>query len=138
MTLLDKAGYTSKSFRSRFTEEKTYWKNHFWTRCNTCSLRKNNLFVAVWTSSIVDGLGEKDPFHELHGRLIYRFWTFSYEGYIETNVHKTRLKDLNDFKSRITQVQSIEKRTLHDVFLEIRKRLDFNISLKGNTFEQYV
>ena len=42
-------------------------------------------------------------------------------------------------ESRITQeIQSITRRTLHVVFLEIRKRLVFCISLEGNTFQQYL
>ena len=36
------------------------------------------------------------------------------------------------------QIQSIEKKTLHNVFVEITKRLNFCISLEGNTFEQYL
>ncbi len=58
---------------------------------------------------------------------------------MKTNIYKTRIKDLNDLKTRITQeVQSIEKKTLENVFLEIGKRLNFCISLQGNTFEQYL
>ena len=60
-------------------------------------------------------------------------------GYIRTNIYKTRIKDFNDLKTRITEeIQSIEKKTLHNVFVEITKRLNFCISLEGNTFEQYL
>jgi hypothetical protein len=58
-------------------------------------------------------------------------------GYIRANIYKTRIEDLNDLKTRIAQeIQSIDKKTLHDVFLETGKRLNFCISLEGNTFEQ--
>lgn len=60
-------------------------------------------------------------------------------GYIKTNIYKTKVKDLDDLKTRITQqIQLIEKKTLENVFVEIRKRLNFCISLEGNTFEQYL
>jgi hypothetical protein len=60
-------------------------------------------------------------------------------GHIKTNIYKTRIKDLDDLKTRITQeIQLIEKKTLHNVFLEIGKRLNFCISLEGNTFEEYL
>jgi hypothetical protein len=60
-------------------------------------------------------------------------------GYIRANIYKTRIEDLNDLKTRIAQeIQSIDKKTLHDVFLETGKRLNFCISLEGNTFEQYL
>ena len=103
--------YTSKLFQSRFTDEKTYWENHFWTRWSTYSLRKNNSFVAVWTSSMIDGLGVADPFHVLYSHLIYHFWTFFYGRYIRTNINKTIIKHLNDIKTRITEeIQSIENK----------------------------
>jgi hypothetical protein len=58
--------------------------------------------------------------------------------HIKTNIYKTNVKDLNDLKNRITQeINAIKKETLHNVFLEIVKRLHFSISVKGNTFEQY-
>ena len=88
---------------------------------------------------MINGLGETDSFHELHSHLIDRFWTFFYGEYIRTNINKTRIKDLNDLKTRITQeIQSIEKRSLCVVFLEMGKRLSSCISLKDNTFEQYL
>ncbi len=60
-------------------------------------------------------------------------------GHIKTNIYKTRIKDLNDSKAPIIQqIQLIEKQTLHDVFLEIVRRLNLCISLEGNTFEQYL
>ncbi|CAF0812160.1 unnamed protein product [Adineta ricciae] len=60
-------------------------------------------------------------------------------GYIRTNIYRTRIKDLNELKARITQeIQSIEKKTFHNVFLEIGNRFNFYISLEGNTFEQYL
>ena len=60
-------------------------------------------------------------------------------GHIKTNIYKTRIKDLDDLKDRITQeIQLIDKKTLHDVFLEIGKRLNFCISVEANTFEQYL
>jgi hypothetical protein len=70
-------------------------------------------FVRGWmTSSMIDGLGEVDPFHGLHSHLIYRRWTFYYLEYIRTNIYKTRIKHLNDLKTRINQqIQSIEKKT---------------------------
>ena len=72
---------------------------------------------------MIKGLGEVDSFHVLHAHLIYRFWTFFYEGYIRPIIIKTRIKDLNDLKTRITQeIQSIEERILHIVFLEIGQK----------------
>jgi hypothetical protein len=60
-------------------------------------------------------------------------------GYIKTNIYKTRIKDLDDLKDRITQeIQSINQKTLQNVFLEIGRRLNFCISLEGDTFEQYL
>ena len=54
----------------------------------------------------------------------------------QMNIYKTRIKGLDGWKGRINrQTQSIEK-TLHDVFVEIGRRLNFCISLEGNTFEQ--
>jgi hypothetical protein len=38
--------------------------------------------------------------------------------------------------SHFSYVSSTRER-LHDVFLEIVKRLNFSISVKGDTFEQY-
>ena len=70
-----------------------------------------------------DELGGANPFPELHGHLICRFWTFFYGGHVRTNINKTKVKDLNDLKTRITQeIQSFEKRTQHVVFLEMGKR----------------
>jgi hypothetical protein len=59
-------------------------------------------------------------------------------GYIKSNIYKNNIKDLNDFNSKITQeIQAIKKETLKNVFLEIEKRLNFCISVQGDTFEQY-
>ena len=72
---------------------------------------------------MLDEFEEADPFHGLHAHQIYGFSTFFYGGYIRTNISKTRIKDLNDLKTRITQeIQSTKKETVHVVFLEIGKR----------------
>jgi hypothetical protein len=59
-------------------------------------------------------------------------------GYIKSNIYNNNIKDLNDLKSKITQeIRAIEKETLKNVFLEVEKRLNFCISVQGDTFEQY-
>jgi hypothetical protein len=59
-------------------------------------------------------------------------------GHIKTNIYKTNVRDLDDLKSRISQeILAIKKETLHHVFLEVEKRLNFCISVQGDTFEQY-
>jgi hypothetical protein len=59
-------------------------------------------------------------------------------GYIKTNVYKNNIRDLDDLKIKIVEeIQAIKKETLHNVFLEIQKRLNFCISVQGDTFEQY-
>jgi hypothetical protein len=41
-------------------------------------------------------------------------------------------------RSDVTQkIRAIEKETLKNVFLEVEKRLNFCISVQGDTFEQY-
>ena len=69
---------------------------------------------------------------------IYRFWT---GGHIRTNINKTTITYVNNLNTRITQeIQSITKRTLYVVVLEIEKRIFFCISLGTGvyTFEQYL
>ena len=59
-------------------------------------------------------------------------------GHIKTNVYETKIKDLDDLKTKITEeIEAITKEILKNVFLEIKKRLVFCISMKGGTFEQY-
>ncbi len=58
---------------------------------------------------------------------------------LKTNVYKTPVEDLDHLKTRITEeIQLIKKETFHDVFLEIEKRLNFCIDVKGDTCEQYL
>jgi hypothetical protein len=60
-------------------------------------------------------------------------------GHIKPNVYKTQMKDLDDLMPRITrEIQSITKEKLHNVFLEIKKRLHFCVKVKGTNFEQYL
>jgi hypothetical protein len=60
-------------------------------------------------------------------------------GHIKTNVCKTTVEDVDHLKSRIMQdIGAIRQEKLHDVFLEIRKRLNFCIEVKGNTFEEHL
>jgi ribosomal protein S25 len=60
-------------------------------------------------------------------------------GHVKTNVYKTQVKDLNDLMARITrEIQAITTETLHNVFLEIEKRLHFCIKVNGDNFEQYL
>ena len=88
---------------------------------------------------MINRFRELNPFHVLHDHLIYRFGTFFYEKHIGTNIYKARIKDLNDLKTRITEeIQGLERKILHNVFLQIRKRGNFCISLEGDTFEQYL
>ncbi|CAF3201594.1 unnamed protein product [Rotaria sp. Silwood2] len=57
-------------------------------------------------------------------------------GPLKTNVYKTPVQDLDDFKTRIAkEIEIIKKETLQDVFSETVKRLNFCIEVKGNTFE---
>jgi hypothetical protein len=59
-------------------------------------------------------------------------------GHIKTNIYKTTVQDVDDLKVRLTQyIETIEKESLRNVFLEISKRLNVCISAKGGTFEQY-
>jgi hypothetical protein len=48
---------------------------------------------------------------------------FIFIGHIKTNVYKTKIKDLDDLKIRITrEIEAIKKETIQNVFLEIEKR----------------
>ena len=38
----------------------------------------------------------------------------------------------------IEEIQAIGKKTLHNVFSEVKKRLNFCIEVRGDTFEQYL
>ncbi len=59
-------------------------------------------------------------------------------GHLKTNVYKTRVEDINDLKTRIIEeIRAISKETLHNVFLEVEKQLNFCIEVHGDTFEQY-
>ena len=59
-------------------------------------------------------------------------------GHVKPNVYKTPINNLDELKMKITEeIESIEKETLQHVFQEIEKRLNFCISIKGDTFEQY-
>ena len=60
-------------------------------------------------------------------------------GHVKSNVYKTTVEDINDLKTRIIEeIQAINKKTLHNVFLEVEKRLNFCIKVHGGTFEQYL
>jgi transposase len=60
-------------------------------------------------------------------------------GHVKTNVYKTKVQDIDDLKARITQeIKTIKTETLHNVFSEISKRMNFCISVEGDTFEQYL
>ncbi len=49
-----------------------------------------------------------------------------------------RLKNLNDLMIIIIQeIEVIQEETLHNIFLEIDKRLNLCISVKDNSFENY-
>jgi hypothetical protein len=59
-------------------------------------------------------------------------------GHIKTNIYKTKVDDIDDLKSRITdEIEAIKKDTLSNVFLEIKKWLTFCIDVHGGSFEQY-
>ncbi len=59
-------------------------------------------------------------------------------GHIKTNIYKTKVDDIDDLKSRITdEIEAIKRDTLSNVFLEIKKRLTFCIDVHGGSFEQY-
>ena len=59
-------------------------------------------------------------------------------GHIKTNNYKTTVYDIDDLKIRITdEIEAINKDTLSNVFLEIKKRLTFCIDVHGGSFEQY-
>ncbi len=54
-------------------------------------------------------------------------------------IYKTTVQDIDHLKARITQeIETIEKEPLYNVFLEISKRRNFCISIKGDTCEQYL
>ena len=60
-------------------------------------------------------------------------------GYVKTNVYKTRVRDLDDLREKITrEIEGIRRESLEKVFSEIEKRLLLCISVKGGTFEQYL
>ena len=60
-------------------------------------------------------------------------------GHLKINVYKARVQDINDLKTRIIEeIRAISKETLHDVFLEVEKRLKFCVEVHGDTFEQYL
>jgi hypothetical protein len=59
-------------------------------------------------------------------------------GHIKNNIYKTSIGDLDDLKCKITQeIRMIKQETLHNVFLEVKKRLNFCISVQGDTFEKF-
>jgi hypothetical protein len=65
--------------------------------------------------------------------LDFFFWC-----HIKTNIYKANVRDLDDLKNRISQeILAIKKETLYNVFLEVEKRLNFCISVQGDTFEKY-
>ena len=71
-----------------------------------------------------DGLQDHQTWHR---------WTFSKQIFI-----KTKVRDIDDLKARIIEeVEAIKTETLRNVFMEISERLNFCISIKGDTFEQY-
>ncbi len=54
--------------------------------------------------------------------------------HIKTNIYKTKIKDMDDLKIRITQeIEAIKKETLENAFSRNRKKLTFCISVKGGT-----
>jgi hypothetical protein len=58
-------------------------------------------------------------------------------GLIKANIYKTKVQNIDDLKTRIKeQIEAIKTETLRNVFMEISKRLNFCISIKGDTSEQ--
>jgi hypothetical protein len=57
-------------------------------------------------------------------------------GHIKNNIYKTPVKDMDELKMRIdTEIKSISKTTLSNVFSNILKRMDLCISVDGDHFE---
>jgi len=58
-------------------------------------------------------------------------------GLIKTNIYKTKVQDIDDLKTRIKEeIEAIKTEMLYHVFMKISKRVNFYISIKGDTFEQ--
>ena len=133
-----KSWYASKHFLSRFTDEKIYWKNYFFSKMEHL-LTSQKQFVRDCTDKFNDRWVGRDRCISWASRsldLTYCFWSFFHGGYIKKVTRKTRIKEPNDLKTRITQeIQSIEKRTQYVVFAERGQTLDLCISLEGNTDE---
>jgi hypothetical protein len=59
-------------------------------------------------------------------------------GLIKRNIYKTKVQDIDELKTRIIEeIEAIKTETLRNVFMETSKRMNFCISIKGDTFEQY-
>lgn len=63
-------------------------------------------------------------------------------GHIKANVYKTKVQDIDDLKTRITQeIKTIKTETLHDIVSEISKRMNFvlqpKVILFNNIYEPF-
>ena len=60
-------------------------------------------------------------------------------GHVKTQVYKRKVANIDELKARIIEeIRAIGKETLHNVFSEVKKRLNFCIEVQGDTFEQYL
>ncbi len=59
-------------------------------------------------------------------------------GLMKTNIYKMKVQDIDELKTRIIEeIEAIKTETLRNVFMETSTRMNFCISIKGDTFEQY-
>jgi hypothetical protein len=56
---------------------------------------------------------------------------------IKANIYKTKVQDIDKLKMRIKQeIEAIKTEKLRNIFMEISKRLNFCVSISGDTSEQ--